>query len=354
MSRLSASYTYVLTEGYLCYFYRERKTHKLMMPKPIFIIGSYRSGTSILTWALGQHSNIFPLEETNWIYRLGVYLDCLYSFGSVNGEFSNLSSMRITRANFYRSFGEHINSLLLDNRVNYLKASLKAYLQKENSPRLVDLKNVNTMEEFAEYTKEDDSFLFLRSRDDVKDRWVDGTPENSHFVYCLNMMFPKAKFIFLIRNPIEVANSLMNFATAGGQAGNYEEESAYNQWFDLTESCYYALKAFGTDKVFLVKHQDLVNQKEKVIKECLVFLGEEYDANCLKPFQVVINSSKYDRTKIDFSIENGIKSAKKYVSRACLFYTQVLADPFYRPKGGLYFYRLLRERYLKHAKHFYG
>jgi hypothetical protein len=79
---------------------------------------------------------------------------------------------------------------------------------------------------------------------------VDGTPENSHFVYCLNLMFPKAKFFFLIRNPIEVANSLMNFSTAGGRTGNYEEEDAYNQWYDLTESCYFSLKAFGTDKVF--------------------------------------------------------------------------------------------------------
>jgi hypothetical protein len=262
--------------------------------------------------------------------------------------------MGITRTKFYRSFGKHVHSLLLENRVNYLRASLRANLKKMNSPRLADLHKLNTLEDFVEYTREDDSFLLIRNKGDMKNRWVDGTPENSHFAYCLNMMFPKAKFIFLIRNPVEVANSLMNFATAGGQAGNYEEEAAYNQWYDLTESCNYALKAFGTDKVLLVKHQDLVNQKETIIKNCLSFLQEEYDANCLKPFQVVINSSKYDRTKIDFSIENGIKSGKKYVKRACLFYTQILADPFYPRKGSLYFYRVLRDRYLKHAKHFYG
>ncbi len=325
-----------------------------MTIEPIFIIGSYRSGTSILTWSLGQHSNIFPLEETNWIYRLGVYMDCLYNFGTVNGEFSNLSSMGITRTKFYRSFGKHVHSLLLENRVNYLKASLGAHLKKKNSPRLAELKKLNTIEDFVEFTSEDASFLLIRSKSDMMNRWVDGTPENSHFVYCLNMMFPKAKFIFLIRNPIEVANSLMNFATVGGSAENYEEENAYNQWYDLTESCYYALKAFGTDKVFLVKHQDLVDQKETVVRNCLSFINEDYDANCLKPFQVVINSSKYDRSKIDFSIENGIKNGKKYVKRACLFYTQILADPFYFRKGSLYFYRVLRERYLKHAKHFYG
>jgi hypothetical protein len=187
---------------------------------------------------------------------------------------------------------------------------------------------------------------------DTKSRWIDGTPENSHFVYCLNMMFPSAKFIFLIRNPIEVANSLMNLATVGGRAGNYEEENAYDLWYNLTESCYFSLKAFGTDKIFLIQHKDLVSQKEMVIKNCLSFLHEEYDANCLKPFQVVINSSQYDRAKIDFSVENGLKSEKKYVKRACLFYSQILSDPFYDRKGSLYYYRILRDRYLQQAKVF--
>jgi len=302
---------------------------------------------------LGQHPDIFPLEETNWIYRLGVYLDCLYSFGTINGPFSNLSSMEISRTKFYKSFGRYVNSLVLENRTNYLRASLRTALKKKNSLHLVDVRKLNKIEDFAEFTTEDQSFAAVRSKTDTKNRWVDGTPENSHFVYCLNMMFPDAKFIFLIRNPIAVANSLMNFSTVEGRTENYEEESAYNQWYTLTESSYFSLKAFGTDKVLLVHHEDLVSQKEQVINKCLSFLGEEYDANCLKPFQVVINSSQYDRTKIDFSIDNGLKSKKKYVQRACLFYNQILTDPLLNRKGSLYYYRFLRNRYLEHAKNFY-
>jgi hypothetical protein len=262
--------------------------------------------------------------------------------------------MGITRTNFYRSFGKHVQSLIMENRVGYLRASLKADLKKRNLLHLVDLKKLSRIEDFADYTSEDDLFPPMHSKQDMKSRWVDGTPENSHFVYCLNMMFPNAKFIFLIRNPIAVAHSLMNFATVGAGAENYEEENAYNQWYDLTESCYYSLKAFGTGKIFFVQHEDLVSQKEMVIKKCLSFLNEEYDANCLKPFQVVINSSQYDRTKIDFSVDNGLKSEKKYVKRACLFYNQILADPFYDQKGSLYYYRILRNRYLQQAEDFYG
>src|SRR5258707_13348198 len=35
--------------------------------KPILIVGAPRSGTSILAWCLGQHPNILPQEESNWL-----------------------------------------------------------------------------------------------------------------------------------------------------------------------------------------------------------------------------------------------------------------------------------------------
>ncbi|PYX06405.1 MAG: hypothetical protein DMG88_18450 [Acidobacteria bacterium] len=35
------------------------------MTKPIFIVGSGRSGSTILTWRLGQHPNIIPQEESD-------------------------------------------------------------------------------------------------------------------------------------------------------------------------------------------------------------------------------------------------------------------------------------------------
>ena len=335
------------------YFYPKRKDE--IAPReiePIFVIGAYRSGTSILTWSLGQHSNIFPQEETNWIYRLGVYLDCLYYFGTANGEHSNLSSMGMSRTNFYKSFGKLIHSFILENRINYLRTSLKRALKKKNSLHRINLERLNKIGDFARFTTENDFFLAVRKKSNTKSRWIDGTPENSHFVYCLNLMFPKAKFIFLIRNPIKVANSLMNFATVGGPAENYEEEKAYNQWYSLTESCYYALKAYGSGKVLLIHQEDLISQKEITIKKCLSFLHEEYDTYCLKPLQVTINSSQYDRSKIDFSIDNGLKSEKIYIQNACLFYSQILND-LQSPKGSLHYYRILRDRYLEHAKGFY-
>lgn len=43
---------------------------KTVTPRPIFVIGAYRSGTSVLTWSLGQHPDIWPIEETGWLAML--------------------------------------------------------------------------------------------------------------------------------------------------------------------------------------------------------------------------------------------------------------------------------------------
>src|ERR1041384_604519 len=46
--------------------------------KPIFVVGSPRSGTSILTWCLGQHPNIFPVNESTGLGALALALAVCY------------------------------------------------------------------------------------------------------------------------------------------------------------------------------------------------------------------------------------------------------------------------------------
>src|SRR5260370_29367105 len=84
--------------------------------KPIFVVGSPRSGTSILAWCLGHHPNIFPVPESNWMGDFTVNVAMSYQIGAARGIFSILSAMGISRDEFFSHVGRSINSLVLKHR----------------------------------------------------------------------------------------------------------------------------------------------------------------------------------------------------------------------------------------------
>lgn len=75
---------------------------------PIFIVGSPRSGTSILTWCLGQHPNILGLEESNWMAQFALDVASAYRRGSARGERSQLSAMGVDCLDFMATIGHSI------------------------------------------------------------------------------------------------------------------------------------------------------------------------------------------------------------------------------------------------------
>jgi hypothetical protein len=232
------------------------------VPKPIFIIGSPRSGTSILTWALGQHPNILPLEETVWFGKVAADLESTYFLGGKR-ELSQLRGMGISLAAFYEAFGNAIDDLIL----------------RHGRPG----------SEYAQQVETDTPFVRRRSPDDPKTRWVDGTPEYSFYAYDLLQLFPEARFIHLLRDVQSVVRSLTHFDKAGAVA--FTEGSAYEKWLRSVRAAWTAERAFGSDTVLRIRHRDLVAMPEATIRRCLDFVGEAFSEHCLEPLEYKINSS---------------------------------------------------------------
>src|SRR3954469_3364332 len=83
---------------------------------PIFVVGSPRSGTSILTWCLGQHPNILPTEESAWLGLFAAQAAVHHQMGCLRGERSQLSALGIESAEFFQSLGNAIDTMIRGHR----------------------------------------------------------------------------------------------------------------------------------------------------------------------------------------------------------------------------------------------
>jgi Sulfotransferase family len=243
------------------------------MNKPVFIIGSPRSGTSILTWCLGQHSNILVQEESNWLGRFSIDVEAAYRAGTQRGERTQLSALGVRREVFFATFGQAINELVLSHRAELTKtARERALTTGDHSPEVPE-------------------FQYERSASDPKKRWVDGTPEYSFYVCGLRKLFPEALFIHIVRNAAAVVRSILHFERAGGRGLVTSEEDGYAYWLRRVNACALAERAYGPGVVHRVRHADLVAQPEVIMRGLLEFLHEPYEVACLDPLRLRINSS---------------------------------------------------------------
>jgi hypothetical protein len=228
---------------------------------PIFVVGSPRSGTSVLTWALGQHSNIFPIEESDWLAKLAVNLLTTHAFGSTRGEKSALSGLGVTREELLRTFGDAAFDLILSR-------------SRARAPHMI--------------TKP--GFRYMRSPDDPKRRWVDGTPEYSHHIIGFRELFPNARFIHILRDAQSAAISMVNFYKVSVTRFDWNE--AYRKWMGHVRSCVAAEQALGSEVVLRIRFSDLMADPQATLTRCLAFAGERFEPACVEPFNTTINSSR--------------------------------------------------------------
>jgi hypothetical protein len=224
--------------------------------KPIFVVGSPRSGTSILTWCLGQHPNMFPVPESNWMGDFAVSVAIGYQIGATRGDRSILSAMDIRDDELFTTLGQSINGLILRHRKDLERKRQATSIASE-----------------------------------PKERWVDGTPEYSLHICGLRKLFPDALFVHILRDVRAVVRSMLNFHRVAGSQLVPNEEKAYRYWLRTVSACIEAEQAYGPSVVYRIRYTDLIDNPESAMRSLLDFLEEPYTAKCLEPLGRRINSS---------------------------------------------------------------
>ena len=290
--------------------------------KPIFVVGSPRSGTSILAWCLGHHPNIFPVPESNWMGDFAVNVAMSYQIGAARGIFSILSALGISRAEFFSHIGRSINSLVLKHRGDLDRQRLIIAVQRLLKERGLYLGEVTgefdaatsaavqqyEMVDKTLYSELVDSLRTAASDSEYKTRWVDQTPEYSLHICGLRKLFPCALFIHIVRDVGSVVRSMLNFHRIAGTHVVPNEEEAYKYWLRAVSACLKAEEAYGPQVIYRVRYAALVENPESALRSLLDFLGEPYSAQCLEALSERINSSNVpdDFTSEDTATDPGI------------------------------------------------
>jgi hypothetical protein len=238
--------------------------------KPIFVVGSPRSGTSILAWCLGHHPNIFPVPESNWMGNFAANLAVAHQIGSARGGLSMLSAMDIRDDEFFAAFGRSINELVVEHRRH-----LEINRENSNNPSKVNQRWLEAISMAA----------------GPKTRWVDGTPEYSLHICGLRKLFPEARFVHVFRDVHAVVCSMVTFHRTTGIQLVANEEDAYKYWLRTVRACLKAEEAYSPHVVYRLRYTALVGNPESALRSLLDFLGEPYSAKCLEPLSERINSS---------------------------------------------------------------
>jgi hypothetical protein len=226
-------------------------------PNPIFIIGSPRSGTSILAWALAQHSQLWTSVESDVLFDLygGGHVDRAYQTARARPDDSDwLNIHGVGRAEF----------------LSYLGLGLNALIASRSEGR----------------------------------RWIDQTPRNTLMVDVLVDMFPGAFFLHILRDGRRVVNSMIHFSDLLGAEGSDRFKStgrlpkwatdfrtACQTWCQFVEAAL-TFEASHPDCCLTVVNEQLASHTQECFSEIFRFVGVAYEDTPIRYFRSNrINSS---------------------------------------------------------------
>ena len=219
-------------------------TSRFFITNPIFIVGSGRSGTSVLLQSLGKHKNILSLP----------------------GEAPFLTTIGGAAALFTGSEAE------------YYKASSKVgqdYLYSRLAQLGLELAGGRGFA-FKHIIKK----LFNQKRilpSPIK-HWAAKTFPPETVAKGLSQVYPNCRYLYILRNGIEVVNSKTKFH--GFKDNAFEDQCI--SWANSSKINRYHSESKNS---LLIRHEDLVYDPERVFEQIFDFLGLPHDTDCVKYIQ---------------------------------------------------------------------
>jgi len=216
---------------------------------PFFIVGSERSGTTLLMAVLGQHRRL-AVPEVAWYYpRFRAFL---HTYGDLG------------RAPHFRTL---VSEMIFGLKTPFFGLDL-------NPATIVDeLVRRTRATTFREAYA---AILGLYAESVGKPRWGEKTPHNLFYIEEILADFPDARFLHLVRDGRDVAADQLR--SAFGPRNIFAAALIWRRTQEVAARWRAKLnKAQWLD----VRYEELATRPETVVREVLGFLSEDYDPTVL-------------------------------------------------------------------------
>lgn len=245
---------------------------KNLSQHPIFIIGTSRSGTELMSQILSKHSNVKIVMETH-------YFEDLRQQVADGKKPLNLEETKLCQDYFlaltHKIYGEG-------------GEPEKGWMKRDELKNLADTIGGNSDAYF-------EAFCRIYAARDNKIIWGEKTPRHVFRISEIISCYPNAKIIYMLRHPAGVVASYRNFwkldkhsdAQRNRLKNSYHPIVATMLWKSGFKAALYARQQFGEKQIYIQKFEDLIDNPESSVKTLVNWLSLDYESAMIENIALI-------------------------------------------------------------------
>lgn len=226
----------------------------MLAPKPFFIVGVHRSGTTLLRYILSSHPDVYVPEESDFIPRFFLH--------------------RPTRPLSSQKVAEYLHIIFNEYRF------VRDWQGEMPDPQTVwmDIASNPTPAAFL------DALYTRYAQQNQAYRWGDKTPIYASYISLLHQIFPEARFIHIIRDGRDAALSMLEkYASDEFHVDVYF--AAWN-WVRRIRAAQKAARQLPAQQYVEIRYEDLVADAAPIVRQLCTFLDLDFRPEMLMQHQL--------------------------------------------------------------------